>query len=681
MTSDSGSMGQSPTTTAAVDDQVALADSSDRKLRRALTFQDLFMISFGGVVGSGWLFAVSFAALLAGPASVVAWVICGIFMMAIGLVFAEIASSLHRSGQLVRGPLYSHGGFTGYIIASAYILGSITVPAIEAEAVITYISTSPPGILPAAINPVNGLLTGEGVFIAVLLLIGFFFLNYVGVRFLGLFNSVVTWWKLIIPTLTIIFLFTIFSASNFTTSYNGLNAFAPFGWPGIFTSIPTAGIGFAYLGFRGAAQFSGEAKNPQRDAPRAIVLSISAAVVLYVLLEVVFIGSVRWTYNEFCSAGTVCAAPPPGDWAAIAGPIHTAPFYTVMKFAGPALLAGFASFLLADAVISPAGTGWVFLGEATRAVYGVGADGFFPKPLLRIQQRTRIPWIALIATTIIGGVFIAPFPSWFLFAEFVTDAFAVSLIMGPLTLLALRRHAPNLKRPYRLPLPFWIGAVAFIGGAFVIYWTAWGGLFYVMTVIFLVLPLFYFFYAPRFMGIPRGTSLAIGITQLVLTVAITTYGYIALYVGDVVSLSPVKPPASDGTLISTFAIYYIAFLLIVLVPTILAYRLSNPAGKKMINAGWWVIVLLFGMYVINFFTVYNSWSAVGGLLIHPNGYIPTPYDTPVFLVFAAVIYVWGIYSGYRTKDLEDVEQLLSRPDADKTADELPSGMTQPDSSA
>ncbi len=621
------------------------------------------MISFGGVVGSGWLFAVSFAALLAGPASIVAWIICGIFMMAIGLVFAEIAASLHRSGQLVRSPLYSHGGFTGYIIATAYILGSITVPAIEAEAVITYLATSPPGIFPAAINHVTGLLTAQGVVIAVFLLIGFFILNYVGVRFLGAFNSVVTWWKFIIPSLTIIFLFTVFSASNFTTSYAGLSAFAPFGWPGIFTSIPTAGIGFAYLGFRGAAQFSGEARNPQRDAPWAIILSITAAVILYVLLEVVFIGAVRWNASEF---GVPVAA---GNWAAIAGPIHTAPFYTVMKDAGPAVLGGFAAFLLADAVVSPAGTGWVFLGEATRAVYGVGADGFFPKPLLRIQHRTRIPWVALLVTAVVGGIFIAPFPAWFLFAEFVTDCFAVSLIMGSLTLLVLRRHAPNLRRPFRLPAAFWIGAIAFIGGSFVIYWTAFGGVFYVMTCIFLVLPIFYFFYAPRNMGIRQGTSLAIGLTQLILTIAVTVYGYIYLYIGDVVSLTPVKPPQPNGTLITTFAIYYISLLLIVVVPTLLAYRISNPAGKKMINAGWWVIVLLLGLYVINFFTVYNSWSVVGGILTTSTGYIPTPSDTWVFLAFAAAVYVWGIYSGYRTKDLEEVEQLLSKADADRVLEE------------
>jgi len=614
------------------------------------------MISFGGVVGSGWLFAVSFAGELAGPASIVAWIICGIFMMAIGLCFAEVASSLHKTGQLVRGPLYSHGALTGYINASAYILGSITVPAFEAEAVITYCASNPPNLLPNAVAS-NGLLTGQGVIIAAFLLVGFFVLNYVGVRFLGAFNTVVTWWKFIIPSLTIIFLFTVYHSSNMT-----VGGFAPFGWPGIFTSIPTAGIGFAYLGFRGAAQFSGEAKNPQRDAPRAIVLSITAAVILYVLLQVVFLGAINWT-----AAGIA-----PGNWAGLAsGPLHTAPFYNVMKEAGPALLGGFASFLLADAVISPAGTGWVFLGEATRAVYGVGADGFFPKPLLRIEHRTRIPWVALVVTTIVGGIFIAPFPSWFLFAGFVTDAFAVSLIMGGPTLLALRRHAPNIRRPFRLPAAFWIGAVAFIGGAFVIYWTAFGGLFYVMSVICLVLPIFFLWYAPRNMGIKSGASVVIGIVQLILIAIITSWAYFALYINDVVSLSPVEPPVSNGYLFNTFAIYYVALLLAVIVPIFIAYTMMNPDGKKAIRVGFWPIALLFGLYLINFFTVYNSWNAVGGLLWTSKGYIPTPWDTPIFLIFAAVIYVWAVYSGYRTKDLEEVEQLLARPDADKTVDQIP----------
>jgi len=630
--------------TAAVD-QVLVADASDKQLRRALSFQDLFMISFGGVVGSGWLFAVAASSHLAGPASVVSWIIAGIFMIAIALCFSETASALHKTGQLVRGPLYTHGGFTGYIIGAAYILGSITVPAIEAEAVNTYASTYEPTWLGS-----NGLITPTGLVFAVLLLIGFFFLNYVGVRFLGAFNTVVTWWKFIIPVLTIIFLFTIFHSTNFTVS----GGFIPFGWPGVFIAIPSAGIAFAYLGFRGAAQFSGEAKNPQRDAPRAIILSITAAVILYVLLQVVFIGAINWGANGLA----------PGDWAGLSSvttTLYSAPFYTVMQQASVALLGGFATILLIDAIISPSGTGWVFLGEATRAVYGVGADGFFPRGLLSIQRRTRIPWVALIATTVVGGIFIIPLPSWYLFAGFVTDAFTISLLMGPLTLFVLRWHAPNIKRPFQLPGALVVGGLAFVGGSLVIYWSEFGGLFYVFSVIFMVLPLFYFFYAPRNLGIKPSTALAIGIVQLAVVVIDTVWGYINLYIGNVVSLSPTPVTVSNSTLTMTFAIYYVVLLLAIWVPTLVTTMLAHPDGRRMMRAGYWVLVLLSVEMVLSWFSVLGTFP-FGPL--NGNPYIPFPYDTIAMAIIAAGIYAWGLMSGYRTKDLAEVEALMARPEAD-----------------
>lgn len=626
-------------------DQVLIADASDKKLRRALSFQDLFMISFGGVVGSGWLFAVSGAAGLAGPASVISWIIAGIFMIAIALCFAETASAMHRTGQLVRGPLYSHGGFTGYIIGAAYILGSITVPAIEAEAVITYSST----YIPWALSSNGVILTADGTVLAAILMVGFFLLNYVGVKWLGTFNTIVTWWKFIIPTLTIIFLFTIFRSSNFSVG----GAF-PGGWADVFTAIPATGIGFAYLGFRGAAQFSGEAKNPQKDAPRAIILSISAAVVLYVLLQVVFIGAIHWS-----AAGIT-----PGNWGGLgAGPLHSAPFYNEMKEAGVALLGGFASFLLADAIVSPSGTGWVFLGEATRAVYGVGADGFFPRALLAIQNRTRIPWVALVATTVIGTIFILPFPSWYLFAAFITDAFTISLLMGPLSLQVFRKHAPRMHKPFMLPFAWWIGLVAFVGAALIVYWSEFSGLFYVFSILFAILPIFYMFYAPKNIGISNATAAVIGIVQMAGIIAISVWAYFSLYIYDIVTLSPVAPPVSNAVLTQHFLIYYVVLMIFIWAPTLLVGRVSNPDGKRMMRAGWWILTLLSFELILSWFSILGT-QPFGPLAGNP--YIPFPYDTVIMTIAGIVIYIWGIQSGYRTKDLAEVEELLTKPDADAT---------------
>jgi amino acid transporter len=646
MTSDPG-MGSPPPAvgTLGTEDQVLVAEASDKKLRRALSFQDLFMISFGGVVGSGWLFAVSGAAGLAGPAAVISWILAGIFMIAIALCFAETASAMHKTGQLVRGPLYSHGGFTGYIIGAAYILGSITVPAIEAEAVITYSST----YIPWALSPNGVILTADGTVLAAGLMVIFFLLNYVGVKWLGRFNTVVTWWKFIIPTLTVIFLFSIFRASNFSAG-----GFLPGGWTAVFTAIPATGIGFAYLGFRGAAQFSGEAKNPQKDAPRAIVLSIAAAVVLYVLLQVVFIGAIHWS-----AAGIAV-----GNWGGLgSGPLHSAPFYNEMKEAGVALLAGFASFLLADAIVSPSGTGWIFLGEATRAVYGVGADGFFPRMLLAIQNRTRIPWIALIVTTVIGTIFILPFPSWYLFSAFITDAFTISLLMGPLSLLVFRKYAPRMHKPFVLPAAFWIGAVAFIGAALIVYWSEFSGLFYVFSILFVILPIFYFFYAPRNIGISQGLSATIGIVQMIGIAAISVWAYFSLYIYDVVTLTASPPGIANSVLTEHFLIYYVVLMIFIWAPTLLAGRFASPDGRRMMRAGWWILTLLSVELIVSWF------SDLGTFPFGPQsgkGYIPFPYDTVIMVIVAAGIYVWGIQSGYRTKDLAEIEELLTKPDADAT---------------
>lgn len=625
----------------AQEDQVLLADASDKKLRRALSFQDLFMISFGGVVGSGWLFAVSGADATAGPAAVISWVIAGIVMLAIALCFAEPASSIHRSGQLVRSPLYSHGGYTGFIIGAAYIIGSITVPAIEAEAVITYAST----YLPWAIGS-NGLLTPSGLGVGVLLMIAFFLLNYVGIRFLGKFNTVVTWWKFIIPALTIIFLFSIFRASNFS-----VGGFTPFGWPGVFVCIPSSGIAFAYLGFRGAAQFSGEAANPQRDVPRAIILSIFAAVILYVLLQVVFTGGIHWA-----AAGII-----PGHWSGLSGatnPLHIAPFYNEMKEAGVALLGGFSSFLLADAIISPSGTGWVFLGEASRAVYGVGADGFFPKALLRIQQRTRIPWVAVLATTIVGAIFIAPFPSWYLFAGFVTDAFSISLLMGPLSLQVFRKHAPLIKRPFKLPAAWLVGLLAFVGAALVVYWSEWFGLYYVFSVLFVTLPIFYFFYGPKKLGIPPARLYLIGIVQMAVIAIISALGYFYFQVGALVT--GIQPSVPDSTLTTEFLIYFVVLMITLWGPTLYVGSVANPNGKRMMRAAWWILTLLSVELILSWFSVLGAWPY--GPLATP--YIPFPYDTVAMVFIGIGIYIWGIQSGYRTPDLAEVEELLQKPEAD-----------------
>ena len=115
-------------------------------------------------------------------------------------------------------------------------------------------------------------------------------INMLSVKILANTNSAATWWKVAIPLLVIIVLaFSGFHGSKFTAA-DGL---MPEGAKGILAAVSTSGIIFAFLGFEQADQLAGEAKNPKRDIPRAVIGSVLIGLVIYLLLQVVFLGVLR----------------------------------------------------------------------------------------------------------------------------------------------------------------------------------------------------------------------------------------------------------------------------------------------------------------------------------------------------------------------------------------------------
>lgn len=250
------------------------AESSDRQLRRDLGFQQLFFLSFGSIIGSGWLFATlsAGAGAVAGPAALVSWLIAAVLVIFIALNYAEVAAMIPRSGGVVRYPHLTHGGYLGFVMSWAFMLSVVSTTAVEALAVVTYAAGYVRDWIGVDLTTTVGgvaILTGPGIVLAVLLMVFFFLVNVFGVKFFGEFNRWASWWKTIIPILTFVLLFFAFNASNFT-AYGG---FAPRGADNAFNAIAVGGIIFSFLGFRQALNFGGEARNPQRDVLAAVVLS------------------------------------------------------------------------------------------------------------------------------------------------------------------------------------------------------------------------------------------------------------------------------------------------------------------------------------------------------------------------------------------------------------------------
>lgn len=508
-----------------------MAERSDKKLRRKLGTIDLLFLSLGGIIGSGWLFASYGASYIAGPGAIISWIIGGIIIIFIALNYAELGTMIPRSGSIVRYGQYSHGNLAGFFFAWAYFLSAVSVPAIEAEAVITY-AGSYYGFL------VNGtVLSVPGIFLSALLMVFFFFLNYFGVRIMGKTNTGMTWWKLIVPISTVILLLAVgFNMTNFNLSYTASNGttysgFMPYGFGPVLQAVAISGIVFSFLGFRQGLDYAGEAKNPQKAIPIATVGAVLIGIVLYVGLQTVFIGGINWTNVGVAS----------GNWAGLnannylnsagnfigpagLGALSAAPLATLAQAAGIVFLT---YILFADAYISPSGTLNVYLGTSMRTLYGMGTIGFLPKGFIKIHEKHRIPVLPLIATLIVGFVFFLPFPSWYKLVGFISSSTVFTYMVGGPALRVLRKHAPDLKRPFRLPGSYIMSPLAFVGASLIVYWTGWPYDLYLAVAIFAGLVLWALLYVMKL--IPKtfdSASVKAGIWVPIYILVLTVLTYV-----------------------------------------------------------------------------------------------------------------------------------------------------------
>jgi len=437
--------------------------------KKSLSTLDLTFLGLGAIIGSGWLFASQAGAQLAGSDAWMAWIFGAIAVALIGLVYAEMGSAMPRSGGIIRYPEYTHGSLVSFIMGFASLLAYSSVAGIEVEAVRGYAQFWWPALGTAAGGP-----TAIGIVVQILLLVVFFLLNFWSVNIFGKVNSFVTAIKFIVPTLTLIILFTQIKVSNFHVG--GAN---PGGLHGVAQAISTAGIVFAFLGFRQAIDFAGEAKNPQRSVPRAVISAIAIGAVVYVLLQLSFIGSVPASQLH-------------GGWGGVS---------FKSPFAGLATVLGFgwlANILLIDAVISPAGTGNIYLSSTARVVYAWSKTGTFFRVFAKIDPRSGVPRAALILTFLLSIIWTLPvkFQAWDGLVSAVTSATVMTYLIGPVSAAALRRTAPNMVRPFRLAGMRIIAPLAFMVASCIVYWAGWATdslLIYLIAIAIVVYALYFSF--------------------------------------------------------------------------------------------------------------------------------------------------------------------------------------------
>jgi amino acid transporter len=429
-----------------------MRDAAGGSFKRDLGWFSLLAMSLGTVIGSGWLMLPGVVAAQAGPEGILAWVLGGLAMLVVALVFAELGAAWPAAGAVAKYPYLSHGSFVGHVAGWAALVSYAVIPPAEAVAVTRYAADRIPSLVTT-----GGHLSLPGLSAATGILVLISLLNYAGVRYLAIFQNWVTSLKYIpIVLFLLVVSFVHFDPANFH-AYQG---FAPHGVSGLM--VGTASTLFAYVGFRQALDFGAEARNPGRDLPIAVVATIGLAIVTYTGIAVVFTGAIDW--HGLAGKGVIF-----GDWSSLG---HLpAPLLDITKATGIGVLAW---LIFLDGMISPNGPNATNVGSVPRVAYTMAEDGTLPAFFMRLHPRFGTPGAGLLACFVVEEIFLLLSGGGYGALISVVDvAFMVGYAFGPVSMGTLRIAAPEAERPFRLRGASVLAPLAFVVSSLLLFCSRW----------------------------------------------------------------------------------------------------------------------------------------------------------------------------------------------------------------
>jgi len=450
--------------------------SSEGAIRREVGAVALMFTGLGSIIGSGWLFGAWRAAQLAGPAAIYAWLIGAIVISFVALTYAELGAMFPESGGAVRYGHYSHGSLVGFLAGWAAWIAIVSVIPVEAEASVQYMSSWPWAWAQALyVHAANGQgeLSVAGLSIAAVLVVIYFLLNFWSVRVFASANSAITFFKVIVPAATAIAL--MYRGFHWENLHIGIRGGRHEGnLASVLTAVAMSGIVFSYNGFQSPVNLAGEARNPGRNVPIAILGSIAVSTVIYLMLQLAFLGAVA--------------------------PEHLRDGCAVLEYSSPfaqlalALNLNWLAILLyGDAFISPSGTGTTYTATTARMIYAKQRSGTAPKILGRVHPRFGIPRPAMWFNLAVSFTFLFFFRGWGKLAAVISVATIITYLVVPVSVMVLRRTAPHLHRPLRLPGLDVLAPVAFVLATLMLYWARWPRTGQIMLLLLLPMPIYLYY--------------------------------------------------------------------------------------------------------------------------------------------------------------------------------------------
>ncbi|MFI1919936.1 amino acid permease [Nocardia sp. NPDC020380] len=390
-------------------------------LRRSMGLIPLIALSVGATLGTGIFVVLGEAAPLAGPAVVVSFVVAALAALFSALSYAELASAVPVSGSAYSYTYATLGEIVAWVCGWCLLLEyGVSVAAVAVgwgaylnEFLGSTIGWRIPDALASA--PSDGGIVNLPAAVVVLIATG---VLLQGVRESARVTTVTTMIKIAVLVFFVVVAVTAFNSSN-------LHPFAPAGISGI--SAAASMVFFSFIGFDAASTAGEEAKNPQRDLPRAIIISLGIVTLAYVLVALTAVGAVGVdnVSSSGASLSTVLEQVTGRGWPA--------------------------TILAAGAVVAIASVVLTVLYGQTRILVAMSRDGLMPKVLSRVGSK-RVPTTNIL---IVGGA-VAVLSALIPLGELVNATNIGTLVSFGLVnigVLVLRRTKPDLPRSFRTLVP------------------------------------------------------------------------------------------------------------------------------------------------------------------------------------------------------------------------------------
>ncbi|MEP6511429.1 MAG: amino acid permease [Dokdonella sp.] len=430
--------------------------STRRDFRRVLGLWQLTAIGIGGIIGVGiFVLAGQQAALNAGPAVALSFIIAGIGSAAAALCYAEFAGLIPVTGSAYTYGYAVLGEFVAWIIGWDLLLEYALVVAVVAIGWAGYVQV----LLASAgvhmpVWALGAIGTGEGhVFnvIAAAITVLVALLLTVRTEWGARFNTAVVAIKVIGIALVIgVGVFYIETANwhpFIPARVQDASGIWHFGWSGVLTGASV--VFFAVFGYDTLTTAAEEAKNPQRDLPRAVLLSLAIAMVLYIAVSLVLTGIVPYSQLGGDASVSQAFAARGLHWVSIA--------------------------IAVAAVIGVVSVLFAFTLGAARIWFALARDGLLPAWFAKVHPRFGTP---ARPTLIIGGVtaLVAGLLPISEVAELVNIGTLAAFIIICSAVMVLRARRPELPRSFRTPAVWFVAPLGIVFSLALIWglpWVTW----------------------------------------------------------------------------------------------------------------------------------------------------------------------------------------------------------------